>query len=248
MRCAKNSGNVPKLYSWWRAELGLWLREKRISWNHSSAALFRSKQHTSLVLKEIKTETQIPWVRRCPWRKSLIHSPLKQLPEIARVLCKGVLVKIGIAHRTPFPQPQGDEKPREVVRKLNNFTDKLKVWEAAGETGQLQLQRKLQWTFQSLHFNYGGRCWGLGSGPHWVRAQHLICPLVLSRPWGLLRRDWIAGEGGKEKSKRAKEGGRETERSAREKSCPVHRIVQIVQHKSKVLESSACQLKTRVGE
>lgn len=59
------------------------------------------------------------------------------------MLCKGVLVKIGVAYRAAFPLPQKDEKPQVVIRKLNDFTDKLKVWEAAGETGQLQLQRKL---------------------------------------------------------------------------------------------------------
>ena len=142
--------------------------------------LFKRKQHPSLGLNEVKGETQIPWVSRCPWRKSLIYFPVSH-SQRQPVLCKGVLVKIGIAHQAPFPQPQEDEKPRVVIRKLNNLTDKLKAWEAAGETGQLQLQRKPHWTFQSLHFNYGGRSWGLGSGPQWVCAQHKICPLVLSR-------------------------------------------------------------------
>ena len=66
--------------------------------------------------------------------KEIAHLfPCEPLPET--VLCKGVLVKTGIAHQTPFVQPQEDETPRVVIRKPNNFTDKLKAWEAAGETG-----------------------------------------------------------------------------------------------------------------
>lgn len=51
---------------------------------------------------------------------------------------------MGIAHWATFLQPQEDEKLQVAVRKLNNFTDKLKVWEAMGETGELQLQKKPQ--------------------------------------------------------------------------------------------------------
>lgn len=79
--------------------------------------LFRKKQCIFLVLKEIRSETQIPWVSVCPERKSLIHFPLKHLSEIARVLCKGVLVKIGIAHQAPFPQPQEEEKTPHGTKK-----------------------------------------------------------------------------------------------------------------------------------
>lgn len=165
---------IYSLHSWSRAKLGF---DGDLEKNASLGIvlqlwLFATKQHLSLVFKDIQSETQIPWILRCPWRKSLIHFPLKQRPEIAWVLCKGVLVKIGVAYQAAFPLPQKDEKPQVVIRKLNDFTDKLKVWEAAGETGQLQLQRKLHWTFQSLHFNYGGRGWGLGSSPQWVCIQH----------------------------------------------------------------------------
>lgn len=68
--------------------------------------------------------------------------PFEAAPRDGQSVVQGVLVKIDIACRAPLLQPQEFEKLRVVIRKLNSFTDKLKVWEAAGEAGQLQLQRK----------------------------------------------------------------------------------------------------------
>jgi hypothetical protein len=44
-------------------------------------------------------------------------------------------IKIGNAHQVPFQLLLENEKPQVVISKLNHFTDKLKVCEAAGETG-----------------------------------------------------------------------------------------------------------------
>lgn len=60
--------------------------------------------------------------------KKITHPSLKkQLPEISQMLGKGVVAKTGIAHQAPFPQSQQDNKPQVVVRKLDNFADKLKA-------------------------------------------------------------------------------------------------------------------------
>lgn len=68
--------------------------------------------------------------------KEITHPfPLEAAPRDSPSFVQGSFIKMGIAHQAPFQQPLENEKTQVVISKLNHFTDKLKVWEAAGETG-----------------------------------------------------------------------------------------------------------------
>ena len=68
--------------------------------------------------------------------KDLIHSFLLESSlRDSLSFVQGSFIKIGIARQASFQQLLENEKPQVVISKLNHFTDKLKVCEAAGETG-----------------------------------------------------------------------------------------------------------------
>lgn len=117
-----------------------WLRENALSRIMLPLCLFKRKQHPSSGLNEVKGETQIPLGIQVPFEGNHSSiSPCKPLPETASVVqrssCKN-------RHRPPgsISATTGGWKPRVVIRKLNNFTDKLKAWEAAGETGHFNFR------------------------------------------------------------------------------------------------------------